>query len=211
MKANSKKLAVFMIIAAIAMFTVVAMASAKGKTINGEYAITGSGACFIAINGFNAKLQPNDGATGQWFWGPFTYDEGVFTFNKDGTGSLTAIFHTFDIWSPFFVGTPPDAGSANETWDFTYTMTNSGNITITYAKGSYELDFTSGPNVGTPLGVAYIILPPVKGVLSPDGKILYVSFGAPGILELTSDKANKNLTGMQGICNLVIQGFRIGP
>jgi hypothetical protein len=217
MKGNIKKLAVFVIVAAITMFIAMAMASAdshKGhKTIHGEYAITGSGSCFIAINGFNASLQPNDGPNGMWLWGPLTYDEGSITFYKDGTGSLTCIFHAFDSWSPFFVnlGFPPDAGSATETWNFTYTMTDSHNMTINYVKGSYELNFTSGPNVGTPLGVSYIILPPVKGVISPDEKILFASWGAPAIMEFTNDKENNDPNGTQAICSVVIQGMRIGP
>lgn len=218
MKGNIKKLAVFVIIAAIAMFTMVGMASANdhiGKNIiQGVYAITGTGSCFIAVNGFNASLQPNDGPNGMWLWGPLTYDRGVITFNKDGTGSLTCIFHAFDSWSPFFInnlGFPPDAGSATETWNFTYTMTDSHNMTINYVKGSYELNFTSGPNVGGPLGVSYIIMPPVKGVVSSDGKILYASWGAPAIMKFTNDKENNDLNGTQAICSVVIQGMRIGP
>lgn len=194
--------------------TFAAIASADdhaGKTIQGKYAITGSGNCLIAINGFNALLQPNDGANGMWLWGPVTYDQGSVTFNKDGTGSFVATFHAFDNWSPFFTGTPPDMGTANETWDFTYTVTSSGNITITYTKGTSELDFTSGPNVGTPLGTAYSILPPVKGVVSPDGKILNLSFGSPDIGTFTADKANNIPTPTQFICNVVDQGIRVGP
>ena len=140
-----------------------------------------------------------------------TFDEGTITFNKDGTGSFDAIFHTLDLWSPFFGDTPPDGAAAHETWDFTYTMTGN-NITITYTKGTYELVFTSGWPVGTPQGVAYVIPPPGKGVISPDHKILYVSFGVPNIYQMTADKANDISTGMpQGICNIVIQGFWISP
>ncbi|MGZ3524879.1 MAG: hypothetical protein ACXU9L_08825, partial [Thermodesulfobacteriota bacterium] len=143
---------------------------------------------------------------------PLTYDGGFITFKKDGTGTFEAIFHAFDSWSPTFPGTPPpDMGAANETWNFTYTMTDNNNISITYAKGTYELDFTSGPNVGTPLGVSYIILPPVKGVISSDQKILNASFGAPDILVITADKANDNPTPTQAICNVVLQGILIRP
>jgi hypothetical protein len=215
MKRNIRNLAVFVIIAAIAMFMVVAIASANDhrgkKTMNAKYAFAGSGNCLIAISGFNASLQPNDGANGMWFWGPVTLDEGIIKFNKDGTGSVTNILHAYDIWGPVF-GAPPNAGAANETWDFTYTMTNSGNITITYTEGSCELDFTSGPNAPpSPLAVGYFILPPVKGVVSPDGKNLYVSYGAPDKYISTSDKENKNPTGMEAICSVVIQGFWISP
>ena len=218
MKGNTKKLTVSLSIVTIAMFIVAATTSAgqlfplpNRHSIQGVYAITGSGNCFIAINGFNDKLQPNDGANGMWVWGPLTYDEAFITFNKDGTGSFTATVRLFDSWSPFFAGVPPDASPANEVWDFTYTVTGSGNFTITYVKGTYELDFTSGPNVGTPLGVSYIILPPVRGVVSPDQKILNLSFGTPDKMIFTSDKANNNPTPMQAICSVVFQGFWIGP
>jgi hypothetical protein len=218
MKGNIKTLMVLVIIVAVAMFTALAMASGddhkdpKGKkTMNAKYAFAGSGNCLIAINGFNPSLQPNDGV---WFWGPVTLDEGVITFNKDGTGSVKNILHAYDIWSPDFPPTqpPPDAAAADETFDFTYTMTNSGNITITYTEGSYELDFTSGPSVSpSPMAVQYFILPPVKGVVSPDGKILYVSWGAPYKYINTLDKDNKDPTGVEAICSVVIQGFWIGP
>jgi hypothetical protein len=101
-----------------------------------------------------------------------------------------------------------DMGKANETWNFTYTVTNS-NITITYTKGTFELDFTSGPNVGTALGVSYLILPPLQGVISPDGKLLYLSLGAPDKFIFTADKANDNPTPTQAICNVAYQAFLI--
>jgi hypothetical protein len=57
MKGIFKTQAAFGIIAAIAMFTVVGMASASDqhwkKAIQGEYAITGTGACLFAFTGFN--------------------------------------------------------------------------------------------------------------------------------------------------------------
>ncbi len=214
MKVNTKILLILMIVAAMAMFMVGVVSAgdylttANRKTIIAKYAFTGSGNCLIAINGFNASLQPNDGANGMWFGGPLTLDEGVITFNKDGTGSVTNILHSYDYYGPFF-GSPPNAGAGNETWDFTYTMTNSGNITITYTNGSFELDFTSGPSAS--MGAQYFILPPVKGKISPDGKILYASWGAPSIYVNTSDKENTNPTGVEAVCSVVIQGFRIHP
>ena len=143
MKGNIKKLALVVIIAAIPMLIAVGMASAAGKTIQGNYAFTGSGTNLIAVLGFNDSLQPNGGAAGPWFIGP-NFWSGVLSFNKDGTGSVTGIFRVVDLYSSA-IGAPPDVGSANVSWDFTYTMDN-GNITITYVTGSYEGDWTSGPN-----------------------------------------------------------------
>ncbi len=214
MKGNINKLAVFLVVA-IAMFMVVGTASAVfHHSISGEYAFTGSGNCLIAINGFNSSLQPNDGANGMWFGGPLTFDEGIIKFNKDGTGSVKGTLRAYDYWSPGFppAPPPPGAGAADETFDFTYTVTGSGNITITYVKGTYELDFTSGANAPpSPMSVQYFILPPVKGVISPDSKLLNISWGPPDIYVNTSDKENNNPTGVQAVCAVVIQGFRISP
>jgi len=60
------------------------------------------------------------------------------------------------------------------------------------------------------LGRSYIIVPPVKRVVSPDEKILHASWGVPAIMNFTADKANTILTPVQAICNVVLQGIRIG-
>jgi hypothetical protein len=214
MKGNIKKLSVLVIISVIAMFISVAMASADEhhhckKAIHGKYAFITTGSCLIALQGFNASLQPNGGATGPWFTGPVTYD-GVYTFNKDGTGSVTAVIRVQTLYSQG-LGAPPDAGAANASFDFNYTVTKSGNITFTMVKGSFEADWTDGPNAPpSPNSKLYAYSPqPWYGVLSPDRKIFYASHGAPGIIDVTSDKENMNPTGIQEICNFVIQGFRI--
>ena len=66
MKDNIKKLAVFVMIIALAIFMAVATASADRqkyrKTLHGEYAFTGSGACTLAPTGFNAILSPKTGS-----------------------------------------------------------------------------------------------------------------------------------------------------
>ena len=210
MKGNINKLAVFVMIAAIMMFTVVTMPSAnehnRKNTFHGEYAVTGTGSCLVAIAGFDASRQPNGGATGPWFWGAMTLDDGVYTFNKDGSGSVKITLHETDLYSSG-MGAPPGVGTATEKYNFTYTMDN-GKITFTYVTGSYEADWTDGPSANTQL---YLILPPWNGELSPNGKILYASFRSPNILDITADKANTTPVGVQAICNIVFQGFRIGP
>jgi hypothetical protein len=206
MKGNNKKLAVFVSIAAIAMFISVAMASADDegyKTIQEDYAIAGSAASLVAILGFNASLQPNGGAAGPWLVGPNTWS-GVLTFNKDGTGSFTGIFRVFEVYSSA-IGAPPDGGSGNLSWDFTYTI-DKGNITFTYVKGSFELDWTSGPSA--PGKVYATITQPWDGVISSDRKNIALFWG-PLILDLTSDKANTTPTGVQSMTQAALQGFKI--
>ncbi len=202
MKGNIKKLALVVIIVAIPLIAAVT-ASAAGKTIHGDYAIAGSATSLVAILGFNASLQPNGGAAGPWFLSPNTWS-GVITFNKDGTGSYTGSFRTFNVYSSA-IGSPPDGGLGNLSWGFTYTIDN-GNITFTYVKGSFELDWTSGPSAP---GTAYAnITEPFDGVLSSDGKIIALFWG-PLMLDMTSDKANMIPTGMQSMVQAAFHGFKI--
>jgi len=203
MKGNIKRSTVPVIMVAIAMFIVVGMASAGGKTIQGNYAFTGSGTCVFGILGLNDSLQPNGGPAGPWFIGPNSWS-GVLTFNKDGTGSFTGIFRVFEVYSSA-IGAPPDGGSGNLSWGFTYII-DRGNITFTYVKGSFELDWTSGPNA--PGKVYATITQPWDGVISSDGKIIALFWG-PLILDLTSDKANTSPTGVQSMTQAALQGFKI--
>ena len=206
MKGNIKKLALVVIIAALPMLIAVVTAPAKGKTIQGSYAITGSCLCLMSISGFNDSLQPNGGVAGPWFTSSASW-EGVLSFNKNGTGSFTGSEYMTDVYGPG-MNLPPDAGSQNITWGFTYTMDN-GNITFTYVTGSYEADFTSGPNAPpSPQSKGYVNIPqPWNGVISSDGKIIDMSWGVP--IEFTADKANTTPTGMQGMCNAAFHGFKI--
>jgi len=204
MKGNIKRSTVLVIMVAIAMFIVVGMASAAGKTIQGNYAIAGSGVDLIAILGFNASLQPNGGAAGPWLQGPHSY-AGVLSFKKDGTGSFTGTLSVLDFYSSA-IGAPPDGGLGNLSWDFTYTVDNNGNITFTYVKGSFELDWTSGPSA--PGQVYADITKPWDGVISSDGKII-AEFWGPVILDITSDKANTTPTGTQALSQAVRHGFKI--
>ena len=211
MKGNIKKLALVVIIASIPMLIVVATASAAGKTIQGDYASTVSGQTITAVKGFNASLQPNDGVAGLWFTGSFSWD-GVLSFNKDGTGSFTANTHATVFYSTG-LGAPPSAGSGTITWDFTYTIDKEGNITFTYVTGSFEQDWTTGPNAPpSPNSKAYANIPqPWYGTISPDGKTISVLWGAPSIIEATVDKANTtpSPTGAQLTGHWVLHGFKI--
>ena len=86
MKGNIKKLAVFVMIAAIAIFTVVAMASAGPpfyRALRGQYAATGGGTAILAPLGFGSNLTPN-GPPGAYMFQTFSI-EGVYTFERDGT------------------------------------------------------------------------------------------------------------------------------
>jgi hypothetical protein len=195
MKRNINKLTVFVVVAAMAVFMAVAMASAfdrddHRRAIVGEYAFIGSGACLMAP-GFTDDTHfiptgdPKDSSIGPNTW------EGVYTFNHDGTGEMDALNR--------FVDTMPSAGLAHIYWKFKYTV-NKGKITFTYIPDTYVATYQYGPLAGFTLS-GVTITEPWSGRISPDGENLFVSFGVPM-------KLIPPFPGLEIVCNGVHQGFR---
>ena len=189
MKTSMKKLTVFVMMAAIALFASAATASAGGQTIKGEYAIFGSGACLFAP-GFTDDTHFIPSSTVGVTVGPNTW-EGVYTFYKDGTGEIIALNR--------FVDTTPSAGRAQISWKFTYTV-DGDKITFTYIPNTYVATWDYGPLAGVTL-TDFVITTPYSGRISPDGKNLFVSFGVP--MKLIAP-----FPGLEIVCNGVLQGFR---
>ena len=199
MKENIKKLAVFVILGAVAMFIAVPMASAHDSwwkmLIRGEYTFTGSGACTLAPTGFNDNFTPKDPALasmGPNFWA------GVYTFNSNNKGKMEA--HQVYQDGPSAYG----AGAANLSWEFTYEM-DGPEITFTFIPGTYSLEYTLGPNTVfpklDPAPLAYFT-EPWTGRISPDGRTLFVFYGVPMTLVIP------DLGGIELICQGVHQGFK---
>ncbi len=168
MKGSMKKLAVFVIVAAIAMFMAVGTASAVfHHSIQGDYAVTGTGTCLIAPFGFNPDFTPVNGAGIVSITGA---RQGIFTFKKDGTGSVTGDTSNINL---SYVGpngpVPPSTSTSSFSYDLTYTVTGDGIVTITQVPGTYFVTFTSGPNNGLIYqteGVSF------KGTITTDNKII---------------------------------------
>jgi hypothetical protein len=202
MKTSMMKLGVFVIIAAIAMFTVVGMASAADqqwkKAINGEYAIAGTGACLFAFTGFNDNFIPNgpSNAPGPNFW------DGVVTFKKDGHGSIDARHRYMDI--PTDNPTPPAAGSARMYWEFTYTV-DRGKITFTEIPATYLLEYLEGP-LKDAVFTGFAFSQPYDGYISADGKNLIVSYGVP--MKIIPPPGQFPAPDIELICSGTWQGFR---
>ena len=194
MKGNIKKLSVFVIIAAIAMFSTAAMAWDDehnwNKGIQGKYAFIGSGACLMAAGGFtdDTHFTPQDPTHSSI--GPNTW-EGLYTFNYNGTGSIDAINRYMD--------TTISAGSGHIYWEFTYSV-QGGKITFTYKPGTYVATYLYGPQAGFTL--SNVTFGSWDGRISPDGESLFVSFGVPM-------KLIPPFPGLEIVCNGVHQGFRI--
>ena len=213
MKGNSKKLAVFVMIAAIAMFTAVAMALADDHQwkhgIQGDYAVTGTNTCLVAPTGFTSTFMPS--TTGLWviFQG---YIEGIYTFHPDGTGSFTSTVHGTMQAGPA-AGGGVSASESSWGYDFTYTVTDDGVITFKV------VPCAGGPGLNPASAPTYNNDGPHDGVISPDGENLNVTCGVPGLL-----KACTACTGVgepsdtlktcapsstELACNISMSGFKI--
>jgi hypothetical protein len=208
MKAIFAKRSAFVIIATIAMFTVVAMASASDnqgrKAIHGEYAFSGSGACTLAPGGFNpdfTPVNPTMAGMGPNFW------EGVYTFKKDGKGKM----ESRQVYQEG-PSNPPNtyaAGRALLSWEFEYEMAEN-EITFTLIPGTYYLEYTEGPNDGLKVetGNTVVFDHPWTGRISPDGRNLFVFYGVPMKLIIPAGILFPGAPMFEIICNGVHQGFK---
>ena len=201
------KIAVFVSVAALAMFIAVSTASAHDywwkMLIRGEYAFSGSGACTLAPTGFDENPEiatddftpkdPDDASMGPSIW------EGTYTFNLNGKGKMDARICYND-------GPPTYAsGCGDISWEFKYKM-DGAEITFTFIPGTYALEYTVGPNVG----VVPPIIPtsstefnqPWTGRISPDGSNLFVFYGGPFKIKVL------DFGPLEIICNGVHQGFK---
>jgi len=144
MKGNTKKLAVFAVIVAVAMFIAAAMASAddnKWNAFHGKYAATSMGSCLMTPKGFNPNLTLVDPTTGYM---NSNTAQTIWTFYPDGTGTAQGRGVGLNDILPYYA-----AGSSNEiSWQFTYNITHGGTITTDLIPGTYEGTFLQGPNKG---------------------------------------------------------------
>ncbi len=198
MKGNSKKLAVFVIIVAIAMFMGAATASAWWMDgIWGEYKVIGTGQCLFSLGGFDATtLAPKPAPNGSLVTSIGTsYYDGVYKFEHNGTGSATLTSRQVSA-----------AGGSVSTlkFDFTYTL-HHGAITFTTIPGTDTSTCISG--VCTP-GITYLSSGPQHGSISPFEETLWVYCGAPAIIDILKPPPDLTPAGPELICNISLAGYR---
>ena len=124
-----KKLAVLVILPVLVVFIAV-MASAGDRgwgAIQVTYFMTATGGCLHSSLGFNANLTPT---TGSAVWGAFAMPQGTWTFESDGTGSVSGMNYILDFppGSPVFGG--PIARQSPISFNFHYEVTPAGAITV---------------------------------------------------------------------------------
>ncbi len=177
MKGNIKKPSLFVIIAAVAMFMSVGIASADQTfptALRGEYAATQMISTIFSIAGFDENnLTPIQCSTPPFpICMPISVSLGqrlgVFKFENDGTGSATLESSAINV-------SPPSGVTQTITFDFTYAVTEDRMITITGVPGTWFITYTSGPNKGVTIESEGLVF---TGPISPDGKIISLVSGS---------------------------------
>jgi hypothetical protein len=190
MKRNIRNLVVIAIIIVVAPFIMVAMALAAEPIphgIRGQYASTGGGAVLLTALGFETNLRPK-GPPGAYLFQTFSL-EGVYTFERDGTGSFKGLNHLSTLPYPVpnpnapppTITVPSSAGSANITYSFHYTVTDDGKITFTADPGTYAAEWKSGPSAGKTYHFDGLSR---TGLIMPDGKTITLTGGAPNVMSV---------------------------
>ena len=185
MKGNIKKLALLMIIAVIATFILAATVTADPpRNLRGQYAATGSGTALVAICGFGADFEPNAAQFPGVVVTQTFNNEAVFTFRKNGTGTVTGITHVVSLNFTSQAWPYTSAGSHTFYWEFTYVVAHDGSVTLTAKPNSesvtYTITFTAGPSKGQTFNYTGSFTR--MGTITPDGKTIILIGGVPDVL-----------------------------
>ena len=193
MKGNIKKLAVFVIITAIAMFMVGMASAGNNNSVTGEYAVTGGMSCLVATSGFTTNFTPNDPASAAS--NSITF-QGISTFERHGRGRLETIGVQI---TPSPVPSPqiPHANAFHFSFTFTYDVADDGTITIDADENSFQVKYDTGPPfTGATFTADKYSL---SGLVSADHKTL--TLGPPTTLIQTSTFQPPLVFAFQMICN----------
>jgi hypothetical protein len=157
-----KKLLVFIMLPALVLLAASSVSAFDffwGR-IHGTYAMTATGTCLWAPDGFNPK-----------FFSPNAYSshfaaQGLWNFEPNGTGKAEVT--QFGISAPPIVGAPTTtaggAASVKYSFDFDYAMTHDGKITVW--PRNLSATFLTGPKTG----ITYTVEPaaPIGSTATPE-------------------------------------------
>ncbi len=189
MQGNMKKVAVFVVAAALTMFISVAAALAfdhEWKRIHGEYGFAGGGICIAtpftnikdpkASNPFNPSnlIEPTK-VTASSF-----HSHGVLNFKKDGKGTIDL----YAVGSTLYTITMLPSWGANYahvTYPFTYTISDDGEMTWAAVTDTVKQEVLD-PVTGVPTGlIIYRDHYSLKGWVSGDHKTITLATPAPEV------------------------------
>ena len=175
MNRNIRNLIVIAIIIVVGPFIMAVTASAE--PIKGQYAGIGQGMAIIAPFGFKPDSTPSCTDTPQGPACPAIIQtwagEAVFSFDKDGTGSVTSVisFVTESFRGPSGI-VPPSSGIQKVSFKIHYTVTGEGKITITADPGTYTAEWISGPNAKK---IYHMNGWARKGIVAPGDKMIILT------------------------------------
>ncbi len=196
MKGNVKRVAVFVFMAALAVFTVVGTASADNNAnIAGEYAFSGRVSYILApfASGFSSNLVANDP-------GSVTSNsincQGTFTFKRDGTGTFdsTGVLLALPPQPSPPAGPGPRANAFTWTFTFIYDVGDDDTITIEADKDSFYVSFDTG--LGGKLASFRADTYPLSGMVSADHKTITLGSPTTFIQTLTFKPSGMVLQGI---------------
>jgi hypothetical protein len=189
LKGNTKKLAVFVVIAAMAMFIAATMASAddnKWKAFHGKYAATSMGSCLWTPKGFYPNLIAVDPTTGS---SNSHTSQTIWTFYPDGTGTVQGRQVGLTDVLIYYA-----SGSSSEiSWQFTYNITHDGTITTDLIPGTYEGTHLQGPSKDLTFTMDKMS---DSGMVSQDHKTITLGSVTADVVKLTYSSG----TVYYGIC-----------
>jgi hypothetical protein len=173
MNRNIRNLVVIVIITVVVPLIMAVIASAE--SLKGQYAGTGQGMALMAPFGFKPDSTPSCTDTPQGPVCPSLIQtwtgEGVFSFNQDGTGSLTSLvsFVTESFRGPSGI-VPNSTGIQKVSNKFHYTITDGSKITIT--SDTYTLEWISGPSAKKIYHLKGWVR---RGIIAPGGKMIILT------------------------------------
>ncbi len=172
MKGNIKRVAVLVIIAAIAVFMVGMASAANNANVTGEYAFSGRVSYILTPSGFNpTTLIPSDPSS---VTSNSINCQGIFTFKRDGTGTFDSTGVLLAL--PPQVSPPIPRANAFTWWfTFTYDVADDDTITIDAVKNSFHVTFDTGLGGGVVSFTADTY--PLSGMVSVDHKT--ITLGSP--------------------------------
>jgi hypothetical protein len=204
MEGNTKKLVVFVIVAAIALFITAATARARNNNlkISGEYALMGRRSCIYTPLGFNDNLTPIVPAS---VASNSITTQGICTFKRDGTGTMEGTGVQIVPPPAPSPGTPA-ASSFDFSFPFTYDVADDGTITIDADENSFQAKYDTGPFTGVTFTFDKFSL---SGMVSADHKTLMLGSGTTTIEALTLQLPTPVV--LKVICNDSFVFIRLGP